>query len=312
MTDADLSRLRCLVLGGGGFIGTNLCMALAGRVGALRALCRRPVEIPGTEIVLGDFLNATDVARAVRDVDVVFHLVGTRLPADSTAAPHRDAQENILGSLQLLEACRVHGVKRMVFISSGGTVYGNAPRIPTPEDCPERPICGYGVSRLAIEKYLHLYEHTDGMTGIVLRVANAYGPFQRSLQRQQGVIGAFIARALAGQPIEIWGDGSTVRDYVYIDDVVDAFLKATVYAGPQRVFNIGSGTGTRLSEIVLAVERAMGTRLAVNQRPARSVDIPTSILDCRLAEKELGWRTRHDLAEGIAKAVDWHRNWNAT
>ena len=310
MAEADLSQQRCLVLGGGGFIGINLCTTLAGRVGALKVFCRRPVDIQGAEIVLGDFLNAADVTRAVQDVDVVFHLVGTRLPAESTAAPHRDAKENILGSLQLLEACRVHGVKRVVFISSGGTVYGNAPRIPTPEDCPEHPICAYGISRLAIEKYLHLYEHTDGMTGIVLRVANAYGPFQNSLQRQQGVIGAFIARALAGQPIEIWGDGSTVRDYVYIDDVVDAFLKAAVYTGPQRVFNIGSGIGTPLSEIVVAVERALGTRLAVSQRPARSIDIPASILDCRLAEHELSWRARHDLAEGIAKAVAWHRNGN--
>ena len=307
LNSADLMNQRCLVMGGSGFIGTNLCRALSGRVHTLKAFSRSPADIEGVEWIQGDYLNSDDIVRALEDVDVVFHLISTSTPASSNADPLADAQQNILQTLQLLEACRAKQVKRVIFISSGGTVYGDAKVLPTPESHPEQPICAYGISKLAIEKYLHLYERLYGITAIVLRVSNPYGPYQYALKRQ-GVIGSFIAKALAGRPIEIWGDGSTVRDFIYIDDVIDALLKSVSYDGDFRVFNVGSGKGASLSEIVSVVSQVVRKDLRVAYAHSRPVDVEKNILDCTLVQKEFGWRAVNSLEEGFLKTVLWFSN----
>jgi UDP-glucose 4-epimerase len=302
----DMISQRCLVMGGSGFIGTNLCHALRGRVRSLKSFSSRPAAIEGAEWIQGNFLDNSDIIRAVEDVDVVFHLISTSTPASSNADPLADAQQNILQTLQLLEACRAKQVKRIIFVSSGGTVYGDAKVLPTPENHPERPICAYGVSKLAIEKYLHLYERLYGITAIILRVSNPYGPYQYA-QKKQGVIGTFISKILAGQAIEIWGDGSVVRDYVYIEDVIQAMLNASVYTGFFRTFNVGSGKGVSLADIAEEITQATGSSLQRIYKGGRTVDVSKSILDCTLAEKELSWSATHDLKSGIGKTLSWFR-----
>lgn len=302
----DLINQRCLVMGGGGFIGTNLCHALRGRVRSLKSFSSRPAAIEGVEWIQGNFLDNDDILRAVVDVDVVFHLISTSTPASSNADPLADAQQNILQTLQLLEACRATQVKRVIFISSGGTVYGDAKVLPTPESCPEQPICAYGVSKLAIEKYLHLYERLHGITAITLRVSNPYGPHQYA-QKKQGVIGAFISKFLAGQPIEIWGDGSVVRDYVYIDDVINALIKASLYNGSFRTFNIGSGIGVSLKDIINTISEQINEELNIVYKSSRALDVSKSVLDCTLAQRELCWSANHDLKSGIGKTFSWFR-----
>jgi UDP-glucose 4-epimerase len=302
----DMISQRCLVMGGSGFIGTNLCHALRGRVRSLKSFSSRPAAIEGVEWIQGNFLDNSDIIRAVEDVDVVFHLISTSTPASSNADPLADAQQNILQTLQLLEACRAKQVKRIIFVSSGGTVYGDAKVLPTPENHPERPICAYGVSKLAIEKYLHLYERLYGITAIILRVSNPYGPYQYA-QKKQGVIGTFISKILAGQAIEIWGDGSVVRDYVYIEDVIQAMLNASVYTGFFRTFNVGSGKGVSLADIAEEITQATGSSLQRIYKGGRTVDVSKSILDCTLAEKELSWSATHDLKSGIGKTLSWFR-----
>lgn len=302
-----LAQQRCLVLGGSGFIGTNLCIALRDNVKSLRSFSRHPSNTDGIEWIDGDYLNDTDLENAVSGIDTVFHLISTSTPASSNADPLKDAQENILQTLKLLEACRKNSVQRIVFISSGGTVYGEPAMLPTPEGHLENPICAYGISKLAIEKYLQLYERLHNLTSITLRVSNPYGPFQYS-RKMQGVIGSFISKAIDGEPIEIWGDGEVTRDYIYIDDVVEAIVNAATYEGSARLFNIGSGRGATINEIVNLISRAIKSDLPITYKQSRSVDVSKSILDCSLAERELGWKARQDLQHGISLTLSWFRN----
>lgn len=302
-----LSSLRCVVLGGGGFIGTNLCMKLAGRVDALSAFGRRqsfPEELKEIDWKPGCFTDPSGLAAAVAGCDVVFHLIATTTPASANADIVADLQANVAGTLRLLEVCRAERVRRVVFVSSGGTVYGIPKQIPTPETAACSPITAYGISKLAIERYLALYEHFYGLEYRVLRVANPYGPFQTAV-KNQGVVAAFLRRAVAGKPIEMWGDGSVVRDYLYIDDVVEALELAALHDGPSRVFNIGSGQGRTLLDIVAAIEQVLGKKIPVHQHQGRTVDVPRSILDIQLAMTELGWLPRTAFVDGFARTVEW-------
>lgn len=307
MTAADLSGLRCAVLGAGGFIGTNLCRALVGRVDTLRAFGRRqsfPDALRGCEWVPGDFADPTSLPPAIAGCDVVFHLVNATTPASANVDKVADLQANVASTLHLLEACRETGVRRVVFVSSGGTIYGVPETVPTPESSPTDPITAYGISKLAIEKYLGLYGYLHGLEYRVLRVANPFGPYQTAL-KNQGVIAAFLRRALAGKSIEMWGDGSVTRDYVYIDDVVDALVAAAVHQGDHRIFNVGSGEGRSLNDIAAAIEMLLGRPVPVERRAGRSVDVPVSILDTGLAARDLGWQAGTPFIEGLRRTIAW-------
>jgi UDP-glucose 4-epimerase len=304
--DVDLKQQRCLVLGGSGFIGTNLCLALRSAALSVRAFSTHSLDLAGIEWVEGDFLDGDALDAAVRDIDVVYHLISTTTPAVSNENPIMDAQQNILQTLQLLELCVAHKVKKVVFVSSGGTVYGDAKLLPTPETAPTDPICGYGVSKLSIEKYLSIYERLYGLKSITLRVSNPYGPFQYA-RKQQGVIGAFIEKALTGRQIEIWGNGTVVRDYIFIDDVVSALMKAVEYHGTQRIFNVGTGVGINLNDIVDALSLHLIKPLDVIYMRSRNVDVSKSVLDCSLALREMKWSATHDLETGIGKTLAWFR-----
>ena len=220
----------CLVLGGAGFIGSHLAEALVREGHRVRVfdrphVDRLPLFARGFEVFTGDFLNPQALAPALEGAGIVFHLVSTTLPKNSNDNPAYDVESNVLGTLRLLELCRASGVRKLVYVSSGGTVYGPPRSVPVREDHPTEPISSYGVHKLMVEKYLHLEHHLHGLDYCVLRPPNLYGPRQR-LDTAQGAVAVFLDRALRGEPIEIWGDGSVVRDYVYIADAIDALLKA--------------------------------------------------------------------------------------
>jgi UDP-glucose 4-epimerase len=297
----------CLVLGGGGFIGTNLCQRLAAAGHPVRAFGRRclfPDDLHGVEWVQGDFTDAASVRVAVRSVDTVFHLVHSTMPQAADLDMVADVQDNIVPTLALLEHCRQAGVRRVVFASSGGTVYGRARQIPTPETAPTDPICAYGISKLAIEKYLGLFAHRHGMEFRVLRITNPFGPYQLA-RKNQGVIATLIARALHDEPMEIWGDGTVVRDFVFIGDVVDALIAAAADNGDEWVFNIGSGQGRSLREIIAAVERVTGTKLRLLWRPGRPLDVPVSVVAIELAARTLGWTPQTPFEAGLERTLAW-------
>lgn len=304
---SELANKRCVVFGGGGFLGTNLCRSLVDKVEILKAFGRRqsfPEALKKIEWIPGDFTDSGTVAAAVAGCDTVFHLVTASTPASSNVDKIEDLQANVVSTLHLLEACREERVRRVVFVSSGGTVYGIPSVVPTPEHASLDPITAYGISKLAIEKYLALYYHLYGIDFRILRVANPYGPYQTSI-RNQGVIAAFLHRALENKPIELWGDGSVTRDYIYVDDVIDALEAAAVHTGEQRIFNIGSGEGRSLLEIIDVIQKQLNMKLDIRYFEGRKADVPRSILEISRAEKDLNWTPKTPFLEGIAKTVEW-------
>ncbi len=299
----------CVVLGGGGFLGVNLCRRLAASGARVRAFGRRCLfrqDLAGVEWRQGDFCDTADLASAIATCDTVFHLVHTYMPQSADANMAEDVRQNVISSLALLEISRKLKVRRIVFVSSGGIVYGPTAPVPTPETAATDPISAYGISKLTIEKYLQLYEHHHGLSFRVLRVANPFGPFQMP-GKNQGVIAALISCALQNEEFEIWGDGSAIRDYVYVDDVIDALLLAAADESEQRIFNIGSGQGRDLREVVVEIEAKLGVKLAVRRTERRSIDVPVSVLAIDRARDILGWRPRTPFDVGIEQTVAWWR-----
>jgi UDP-glucose 4-epimerase len=305
--------MKITIFGGGGFIGSTIADRLLKDGHALR-IFERPRIPPYREFLVtekvdwltGDLMSVHDVSDAIDGVDVVLHLVSTTLPKNSNDDPIYDVQSNLVATLQLLNAMVAKQVRKIVFISSGGTAYGNPVYLPIDENHPTEPRVSYGITKLAIEKYLLMYQELHGIKANILRVANPFGARQR-IETAQGAVGVFLSKAIQNQPIEIWGDGSVTRDYLYISDVAEAFACAVAYEGSKSVFNISSGVGTSLNEMIILLERVLGRELVINYRPGRPFDVPVSILSNALAQDELGWKPQVTLMDGLVKTADWMR-----
>jgi UDP-glucose 4-epimerase len=303
------AKRRFVVLGGGGFIGSATVRLLLQQGHEVVVLDRErtPIpfwaaESPRLTWLRGDYLNKSDLQTTVSGADAVIHLISTTVPASSALDPVFDVQSNLIGSLQLLASMQSASVGRLVFVSSGGTVYGNPVRLPIDESHPTEPIVSYGITKLAIEKYVVNAKTTHGLRGIVLRLSNPYGPGQRP-ETAQGAVGVFLRRTLDRQPITIWGDGSTVRDYIYVDDVARAIVKACDYEGPLATFNIGSGVGTSIKELLAAIEVAVGWGAPHEYTPSRPFDIAANVLSIERARMQLSWCPEYDLRTGLALTV---------
>ena len=307
----DKEQARAVVLGGAGFLGSHLVEALLARGVRVRVFDRPGADLrnleeagPGWTFLGGDFANEVDQDAALRDVDTVYHLVSTTIPATSNDNPVYDVETNLVPTLTLLEAVRRHGAPRVVFVSSGGTVYGRPEILPIPETHPTRPIVSYGVVKLAVERYLELHHRLHGLSYAVVRLANPYGPRQDPAGAQ-GAASVFLGRAFRGEPITIWGDGSVVRDYVYVDDAVAGMVAAAERGGDAGVYNVGSGEGTSLLRLVDAIGAAGGLRPDVRHEPGRAFDVPENVLDIARARAELGWEPRVPLEEGLRRTWLW-------
>jgi UDP-glucose 4-epimerase len=208
--------------------------------------------------------------------------------------------------LRLLEIARLNGVRRVIFASSGGTVYGLPQSLPIAESHPTQPLVSYGIAKLAIEKYLHMYQVLHGVEYCVLRLANPFGERQR-VSAAQGAVAVFLHRALHGETIHIWGDGSVTRDYIYIKDAISAFIKAMSWQGSQRVFNIGSGQGLSLNDILAAMEKLLGRPVTRSYEPARNFDVPVNVLDITCARQHLAWAPEVSFHDALANTLAWMR-----
>lgn len=301
--------MMSLVLGAGGFIGRHLVEELLSS-GQEVVVYDRPATVariaqscPQIKPVGGDFQNETRWNEILEGIDVCYHLISTSVPKSSNEDPIGDVSGNLIGSLQLLEVVRRKNV-RLVFASSGGTVYGTPKCDVLAEDHPTDPLCCYGITKLAIEKYLRLYHELYGVQSVSLRIANPYGPGQRP-NAIQGVIAVFTGRILRGHVVDVWGDGTVVRDYLYIKDVVRALVAASSYGGRQTVFNIGSGGGLSLRDILSAIEDVSGKKADILYHPPRGFDVPKSVLDIANARTYLKWEPQVCLRDGLVKTVDW-------
>lgn len=309
--------MRILIFGGGGFIGSTIADRLLADGHALRiferprvAPYRRFAPAESVEWISGDIASAHDLADALAGVDAVMHLVSTTLPKGSNDDTVYDVQSNVVATLQMLDAMVRLRIQRIVFISSGGTVYGTPRYLPIDEAHPTDPLVSYGITKLTIEKYLHLYQHLHGLRPVILRVANPYGERQR-IETAQGAVGVFVDRALAGVPIEIWGDGSVTRDYIHVQDVANAFARALVYEGSQTCFNVSSGVGVSLNELVAQLSGVLERQIAVDYRAARPFDVKLNVLSNERARRELGWAPSIDMRSGLARTVEWMRSQRA-
>jgi len=303
--------MKCVVLGGAGFIGSHLAERLLAAGHAVRifdkydrgsatwAAGNRDIEW-----VRGDFLDPGDVRGAIGGCQAAFHLVSTTLPQSSNEDPAADVASNVIGTIRLLEAWRREGGGKFVFVSSGGTVYGVPRTVPISEEHPTHPITSYGITKLTVEKYLQLYRVLHGLDYCVLRLANPFGERQR-VASGQGAVTAFLHRAHRGEPIEIWGDGSVVRDYLYVGDVADALARALDYRGGHRIINIGAGVGRDLNQVLVAIENVLGRPVIRRYLRARKFDVPANVLDIRLARTELGWQPATAFEDALRRTLRW-------
>ncbi len=303
--------MTIVIFGGGGFIGSTIADRLLLDGYELRiferprvAPYRKFTESERVEWIAGDLSSTHDVSDAISGADVVLHLASTTLPKSSNDDPIYDVQSNVVATLQLLNAMVTRKVRKIVFISSGGTVYGKPVYLPIDEKHPTDPLVSYGITKLTIEKYLQMYHHLYGIRAIALRVANPYGERQR-IETAQGAIGVFLHHAINGIPIDIWGDGSVTRDYIHVSDVAEAFIRAVGYSGTKSCFNISSGAGTTLNELIGVLEDVLRKPIERRYLPGRSFDVPVSVLNNKLARDELVWAPSISMRDGIARTAEW-------
>ena len=303
---------RALVVGGNGFIGAHLVNSLVGAGWEVTVLHKyeqpRYSQMPSAARFLrGDLTQESMLAEAVAGQDVVFHLLWTTTAIHEVANrdPAADVQANLLPTIHLIEACRAAGAGRLVFTSSGGTVYGRTQIAPIPESHPTNPVSAYGVSKLAVEKYLQLFHHLHDLDYAIIRPSVPYGPYQNPLARQ-GAVAVFLHRVAKGLPLTIWGDGSVTRDYFYIADLVDALVLAgSQPLGSERIFNIGGVEEVSLNQLIAYVEATVGRKAAVTYQPARNFDAPRVLLDTTQAKSTLGWQPKVQMKDGLAKTWRW-------
>jgi len=301
--------MKVLLFGGTGFLGKNLTEQLLAAGHEVGLYVRETAlatpfiaSVRGdVQLRVGDFQYEQDFDRLVHGYDAVYHLIAASVPGK--VQPEQDIDAVVKPTLRLQAACVREQVGRVIFFSSGGTVYGIPQVVPIPEDASGDPISTYGIHKLTIEYYLYFYQYMYHLPSIVLRIANPYGRYQRPFTNQ-GLIPNVLARCLTGQPVEVWGDGEAVRDYIYVDDVIRAALLALTYRGAERVFNIGSGEGHSINEVLHTVDRLLPGRLQVQRRPGRPVDVPTNVLDITRARQALHWQPDTALEQGIQQMID--------
>lgn len=310
--------VRALVTGAAGFIGSTLVDRLladghtvvgldnfaSGRASNLEHLVGNPAHVfVEADIVTADLEAILDEHRP----EVVFHLAAQIDVRHSVADPQFDASVNVIGTVRLAEAARRTGVRKMVHTSSGGSIYGTPPTYSTPETVPTDPASPYAAGKVAGEIYLNTFRHLYGLDCSHIAPANVYGPRQDP-HGEAGVVAIFAQALQSGKPTKVFGDGTNTRDYVFVDDVVDAFVKASGDAGGGQRFNIGTGVETSDRQLHSAVAAAVGGPDDPEFHPPRLGDLKRSCLDIGLAARVLGWQPKVGLQQGVARTVEYFRN----
>jgi len=313
--------MRALVTGGAGFIGSTLVDRLLAEghsvdvvddlsSGSLANLAEaradRSNELKVHQVDIRDAAVIDLIGR--RQPEVVFHLAAQADVRVSVARPAFDAEVNVVGSLNVLEGARVGGTRKVVFASSGGTIYGEpAPsEIPVKESHPQQPLSPYGVAKRVVTDYLHVYRELHSIEYTSLAMANIYGPRQDP-HGEAGVVAIFAGLLLEGKPCTVFGDGTQTRDFVYVDDAVDAFVRAAD-RGSGLLCNIGTGVETSVNELYAAMAAAAEVTEPAIHAQARTGELARSALDPGRAALHLGWEPWTDLPTGVAEVLRWFRN----
>ncbi len=302
-----------LVTGGAGFVGSHLVHALLARGDQVRVLddlsTGRAENLPasGAELVKGSITDPAACRRACAGVDGVFHQAAQVSVPRSVEAPLESYRINVMGTLQVLEACRENGVRRVVFAASSAA-YGDAPELPKVETMPARPLSPYASGKLAGEELLRVYGELHGMRTVSLRYFNVFGPRQADDSPYTGVIAIFARALLENRRAKIFGDGAQTRDLTYVDNVVAANLAAMQRELPAGiVINVGTGERVSVLDVYREMARALGSELEPQHAPPRAGDVRDSLADIRRARELLGYVPQMHWREGLARTVAWYR-----
>jgi UDP-glucose 4-epimerase len=312
--------MRALVTGGAGFIGSTLVDRLlaeghqvdvvddlsSGSIANLaEARADRSNQLKVHQVDIRDPAVVDLIAR--REPEVIFHLAAQADVRVSVARPGFDAEVNVLGSLNVLEGGRIGGARKVVFASSGGTIYGEpaASELPVKESHPQQPLSPYGVAKRVVTDYLHVYRELHSLEYTSLAMANIYGPRQDP-HGEAGVVAIFAGLLLEGKPCTIFGDGEQTRDFVYVDDAVDAFVRAAD-RGSGLLCNIGTGTETSVNQLYAAMAGAAGVDHPATHAPPRAGELQRSALDPGRAKLHLGWEPWTELETGVGEVLRWFR-----
>jgi UDP-glucose 4-epimerase len=304
--------MRILVLGGSGFLGSHIVDKFLAEKHDVTVYDLYPERFrrspAGIKFHTGDFGNVGALDELIATgFDAVIHCVSTTTPKSSNESPEFDIQSNVIGTLYLLDICVKHNVGKVVFLSSGGTIYGDiGNKDMVDETHAVRPMCSYGVSKLTIEHYLDVYRHLRGLDYVALRLSNPYGERQSPL-RALGALTVFLHKTLRRESVEIWGDGHVTRDFIYVGDVANAVYLATINP-VSGVFNVGTGTGLSLREILAEISNVVGRETAVNWLASRSFDVPRIVLDAAKLRSATNWRCTVPIREGVTITADWLRH----
>lgn len=297
--------MNILVTGGAGFLGTHLCraLAIAGHDVHVLDLKKNP-EFP---TIIADVRDAQAMLEHITNVDVVFHLAAFIEAGESVTKPHTFVENNVVGSLNVLEAMRVNGVKNII-ISSTAAVYGEPTVIPITEDSRTMPINPYGATKLAMEGLLSSYSYSHGITGIALRYFNLYGPEEHH-EPETHAIPRFISQISNDQEVTIYGQGEHQRDYIYISDIVDAHIAALNLMKQKpaeyHYINLSTEKPTTVLEVVQTIAESLGKQPTISYLPPRPGDPLVLYADASKAQKELGWKAKVSFKDGIQKTVEY-------
>lgn len=299
-----------LVIGGAGFIGAHLNSQLIGTGRQVTVLGRSATpryELPlGVRYVVGDFAEHDLISRLLDTHDEVIQLAYATVPNTSFENPLVDLLQNLPPTVQLFSEVAARGIK-LVLVSSGGTVYGEAIRLPISEDHPTKPISPYGVTKLTLENYAYLYAATHGLKFVCVRPANAYGVGQRPFVGQ-GFVATAIASAMRGIPIKIFGPHGTVRDYLYASDLASGIVSALVQGHLSETYNLGSGAGLSNLEVIEAIRslmREIGCDVPLEVLPERAFDVKANVLDSTKLQRQTGWKPQVKFQDGLRRTREW-------
>ncbi|MCH9276639.1 NAD-dependent epimerase/dehydratase family protein [Bifidobacterium amazonense] len=294
--------MRKIVVLGCGFLGNKLIDSFLGDPATTIVGFDR--NVPGqshdrVQYVQGSFASGYDFASLVRGADLVIHLVSTSVPGTEKRSLD-EIQANVIPSVELFDACMAEGVGRLVFLSSGGTVYGSSPYRANRETDPPAPYNTYGLQKVMIEQALQLTAHYGDMQYQIIRLSNPYGPGQNP-HGPLGLVTKLVYQAVNHETIHIFGDGSVVRDFIYIDDAIQGILDIIARGTVNTIYNLGRGTGASVAEVTAAIERIVPERIIIDHEPARKVDIPYSVLDIAKYRQITSLRRFISLEEGIRR-----------
>lgn len=308
--------MKILIIGGAGFLGSGIarhCVAAGHQVRVFtrptRSLARLEDIIDNVEIVHGDFMDDHAVSEALTGIDAVVHSLSTTFPKTVVASAAYDVMSNLLPTIRLVDHCLKKDIRNITYLSSGGTVYGQAQYLPIDEQHPRAPLSLYGLSKLTIENYLHFIAKSQQLVVKILRIGNPYG-IEQNIYGVQGIVGVALGAMLRKRPFTVFGDGKHVRDYIASDDVFRATVSAVEYPNT-LIANIGTGRGTSIIELLELIQDAAKTALKIEFLPDRGIDVRENILDSSLAKKELAWAPLVTLDDGIADVVGMFKKQNA-